>query len=136
MVNKPFKIGFIGGGINSVVGNTHKIASQMDNCWQLVAGCFSKHIEINIETAETWGVDITRVYTDWREFLKKEQGKVDAVAVITPTRKDNETISDVINQLKFDIDAELEELEDEILELYKLNLLKEEMQNEEINKNN
>ncbi len=57
-------------------------------------------------------------------------------AVITPTRKDNETISDVINQLKFDIDAELEELEDEILELYKLNLLKEEMQNEEINKNN
>lgn len=57
-------------------------------------------------------------------------------AVITPTRKDDETISDVINQLKFDIDAELEELEDEILELYKLNLLKEEMQNEEINKNN
>ena len=57
-------------------------------------------------------------------------------AVITPTRKDDETILDVINQLKFDIDAELEELEDEILELYRLNLLKEEMQNEEINKNN
>ena len=97
MVNKPFKIGFIGGGINSVVGNTHKIASQMDNRWQLVAGCFSKQIEINIETAETWGVDITRVYTDWREFLKKEQGKVDAIAVITPTNIHSEMIIEALN---------------------------------------
>ena len=57
-------------------------------------------------------------------------------AVVTPTRKDDETISDIIYQLKFDIDRELEELEDKILELYRLNLLKSEMQNEEINKNN
>ena len=57
-------------------------------------------------------------------------------AVMTPTRKDDETISDVIYQLKFDIDSELEELEDKILELYRLKLLKEEMENEKINKNN
>ena len=40
------------------------------------------------------------------------------------------------NEFSFISMEKLEELEDEIFELYKLNLLKEEMQNEEINKNN
>ena len=73
---------------------------------------------------------------DIESNIRDIKERIFGFAVITPTRKDDETILDVINQLKFDIDAELEELEDEILELYKLNLLKEEMQNEEINKNN
>lgn len=34
------KIGFIGGGINSAVGETHKIASQMDGSFELVSGFF------------------------------------------------------------------------------------------------
>lgn len=68
--------------------------------------------------------------------IRNIKERIFGFVVITPTRKDDETISDVINQLKFDIDGELEELEYEILELYRLNLLKEEMQNEEINKNN
>ena len=73
---------------------------------------------------------------DIESNIRDIKERIFGFVVITPTRKDDETISDVINQLKFDIDAELEELEDEILELYRLNLLKEEMQNEEINKNN
>ena len=73
---------------------------------------------------------------DIESNIRDMKEKMLVFATMTPTRKDDETISDVINQLKFDIDAELEELEDEILELYRLNLLKEEMRNEEINKNN
>ena len=73
---------------------------------------------------------------DIESNIRDIKERIFGFVVITPTRKDDETILDVINQLKFDIDAELEELEDEILKLYKLNLLKEEMQNEEIDKNN
>ncbi|HOM11316.1 MAG TPA: gfo/Idh/MocA family oxidoreductase, partial [Spirochaetota bacterium] len=42
MENNYFEIGFIGGAINSAVGTVHKIASQMDGKFKLVAGCFSK----------------------------------------------------------------------------------------------
>jgi len=81
----PFKIGFIGGGINSAVGNTHRIAAQMDCRFVLEAGCFSTRTKINRETARQWGVDEFRVYDDWRALLDAEKGKLDAVCVLTPT---------------------------------------------------
>lgn len=83
MSNKRLKIGFIGGGINSAVGNTHKIASQMDSKWELVSGCFSTNPEINKQTAQDWHV--RRVYESWEDMLIKEQGKIDAIAILTPS---------------------------------------------------
>ncbi len=89
-MKKPrMKIAFIGGGINSAVGETHKIASQMDGRFILSAGCFSRHADINRKTAETRGVDDARVYPDWRELLRNEKDRIDAVVVLTPT--DNHT---------------------------------------------
>jgi predicted dehydrogenase len=85
-------IGFIGGGINSAVGNTHRIASQMDNRMKLVAGCFSTHQEINYETGKKWGVKESRIYDSWNELLEKEKGKLDAVCILTPTNIHSEMV--------------------------------------------
>lgn len=85
MGGKPFKLGFIGGGLNSAVGNTHRIASQMDHRWILVSGCFSTNNKINRETASQWGIDKSRLYDDWRVLLKKERDNLDAVCLLTPT---------------------------------------------------
>lgn len=82
-MSEKLKIGFIGGGINSAVGNTHRIASQMDNRWELVSGCFSRNTEINNQTAESWNV--ARIHTNWREMLQNEVGKIDALAILTPS---------------------------------------------------
>ena len=79
------KIGFIGGGLNSAVGNTHRIASQMDHRWVLEAGCFSTNNKINRETASQWGIDQSRLYNDWRILLSREKGKLDAICLLTPT---------------------------------------------------
>ena len=97
MQKEPLKIGFIGGGINSVVGNTHKIASQMDNRWKLVAGCFSRENEVNLKTAEEWGIDKNRVYNDWHKFLESEKENLDAVVIITPTNIHTEMIIEALN---------------------------------------
>ena len=40
-LKKPLTLAFIGGGLNSAVGKVHATASQMDNIWELVCGCFS-----------------------------------------------------------------------------------------------
>ena len=85
MAQIPFKIGFIGGGLNSAVGNTHRIACEMDRRWRLVAGCFSSHAAVNHETANSWGLDPARVYDDWRTLLAREKGALDALCLLTPT---------------------------------------------------
>lgn len=83
-MNNPLRLGLIGGGNNSAVGRTHFIAAQMDGLFQIQAGCFSRHSEINIETARKWNVSTDRVYPNWEALLCSEQGKLDAVVVLTP----------------------------------------------------
>jgi predicted dehydrogenase len=81
----PLRLGFIGGGCNSVVGYTHLIASQMDRRWILTAGCFSKEEDINKATVEKWNLKGIRTYNDWQEMLSKERDSLDAIVIITPT---------------------------------------------------
>ena len=82
---RTLKLGIIGGGIDSAVGYTHLIASQMDHRWQVVAGCFSRREEINTQTVESWNLEHIRLHSDWETLLEKEQNQIDAVAILTPT---------------------------------------------------
>lgn len=94
----PFKIGFIGGGLNSAVGNTHRIAVQMDRRFILEAGCFSSNEKMNHETASRWGIKKSRVYSDWRLLLNKEKNKLDAVCILTPTPLHAEMVMEALNK--------------------------------------
>jgi predicted dehydrogenase len=93
MLGQPLKLAFIGGGINSAVGYTHLIASQMDHRWKLVSACFSRDSDINAATASQWNLDDVRLHGDWETLLEKEQGQVDAVVVLTPTPTHFEIVS-------------------------------------------
>lgn len=88
------KLAFIGGGINSAIGTTHKIASQMDERFELVSGCFSMDQNENEQTRKQWFVE--RVYSNWNELLKKEKDKIDAVSVLTPTSLHSDIIKEAI----------------------------------------
>ena len=81
----PLALGFIGGGLSSAIGKTHFGASQLDGKWKLEAGCFSRQVESNRETATAWHIEPDRLYDSWQDFLEQEAGKLDAVAVLTPT---------------------------------------------------
>jgi predicted dehydrogenase len=94
----PFKIGFIGGGINSAVGNTHRIAAQMDRRFVLEAGCFSTRKKINLETARQWGIEKSRLYDDWRVLLDRERGKLDALCILTPTPIHSEMVIEALRK--------------------------------------
>lgn len=96
MQDRPYQIAFIGGGINSAVGETHKIASQMDGCFKLVAASFSKNESTNNETAKAWGIPPERLYKNYAALLEKEQGKLDAVVILTPTDYHKEIIIEAL----------------------------------------
>jgi predicted dehydrogenase len=93
---KVLKLGFIGGGLNSAVGNTHFIASQMDGLFKVEAGCFSRRSELNLMTAEKWNVDIRRTYGSWTELLRAESGNLDAIVVLSPTPEHFQHVSTAI----------------------------------------
>jgi len=97
MKKEPYQIAFIGGGINSAIGEVHKAASQMDGHFELVAGAFSTHAETNQKTARTWGVADERTYADYHELLKAEKGKLDAVVVLAPTDYHKDIVIDALN---------------------------------------
>lgn len=84
-LQEPLKIAFIGGALNSAVGYTHFNASRLDGHFKIEAGCFSRHDEYNEKSAYSYGVESDRTYQDWRILLEREQGKVDAVVILTPT---------------------------------------------------
>lgn len=89
---EPLKLAFIGGGIDSAIGYTHYIASQMDHLFVVSAGCFSRKKDINQKTALTWGVEEQHLYFDWKKLLESEVQKVDAVVILTPTPNHYEMI--------------------------------------------
>lgn len=96
MNNSVLKIGFIGGGINSAIGTTHKIASQMDGMFKIEAGCFSRHGDINKETAEICGIDNDRCYQNWQDLLMHEKDRLQAIVVLTPTPSHKEIVVEAI----------------------------------------
>ncbi len=91
-MHKPLSLGFIGGGINSAIGQTHKIASQMDGHFKLVAGCFSRDEVINLQTGQQWGLEPEKIYHDAMELLEQCHNELDALVILTPTPVHREII--------------------------------------------
>ncbi|RTL57740.1 MAG: Gfo/Idh/MocA family oxidoreductase [Rhodocyclaceae bacterium] len=89
----PLRLGFIGGALDSAVGYAHHTAATMDRCWTVDAGAFSLHSEQNAATAAAYGVPASRTHSDWRAMLQAEQGKLDALVVLTPTPTHAEVVS-------------------------------------------
>jgi predicted dehydrogenase len=75
----------LGGGINSVVGNAHRIALEMDNRFKLVSGCFSQSTDINLASGKRYQIEPNRVYSSLSELIENEQSNIDAIIILTPT---------------------------------------------------
>jgi predicted dehydrogenase len=95
---EPMKIAFIGGSIESAIGYTHYIASQMDHLFTLKSGCFSRDKRKNKKTALTWGVEEKHLYDDWKELLDNEIENIDAVVILAPTPEHYEMIMTALDK--------------------------------------
>ena len=88
MSNK-IKLGFVGGGNDSLIGVLHKVAALMFDRYELVGGVFSSDQDINKATAIDLGLDLSRVYNNYEEMAKVESAldpdiKIEAVCILTP----------------------------------------------------
>ena len=82
------KIGFIGGGPDSFIGYTHRLAARFDNRFDFVAGVFSKNKKKTITFGKSLGLDQSRCYNDYKTMAKKESERsdgVEAIGIMTPS---------------------------------------------------
>jgi predicted dehydrogenase len=93
----PFRLGFIGGSVNSAIGYTHFVSCRMDNKWNVGAGCFSRNEKINYQTGLEYGVSKNRLYHNWQDMLVKEKGNLDAISILLPSPHHYTAVKDCIN---------------------------------------
>jgi predicted dehydrogenase len=82
------KIGFVGGGPNSFIGYTHRLAARFDNRFDFVAGVFSKDKKKSKEFGKSLGLDPDRCYNDYKTMAKNESVRPDgvqAIGIMTPS---------------------------------------------------
>lgn len=81
------RLGMVGGGRDAFIGNVHRIASRLDDHFELVAGAFSSTVEKSKLSALDVGVDENRAYGDYKEMAIREaqlKNGIEAVSIVTP----------------------------------------------------
>lgn len=79
------RLGMVGGGRDAFIGAVHRIASRIDDQYELVAGCFSSSPEKSLASAADLGV--ARAYTGFADMAAREARRkdgIDVVAIVTP----------------------------------------------------
>ncbi len=81
------KLGMVGGGRDAFIGGVHRIASRIDDHYELVAGALSSTPEKSKASAADLGIDPARAYDDYRKMAIREarlKNGIEAVAIVTP----------------------------------------------------
>jgi predicted dehydrogenase len=84
---RPLRLGVIGGGPQSWIGQMHRGAAEFDGWWRVSAGVFSSDAARSRAAGPLLGVDAARSYGTMAEMLAAEAQRpdpIDAVAIMTP----------------------------------------------------
>ena len=81
------RLGMVGGGQGAFIGGVHRIASRIDDKFELVAGALSSTPEKARASAAEIGLDPKRSYASYEDMAEAEAGRddgIEAVAIVTP----------------------------------------------------
>ncbi|WP_375581336.1 Gfo/Idh/MocA family oxidoreductase [Marivirga tractuosa] len=95
-MDKILKMGMIGGGPGSMIGDIHRITATASGKAELVCGAFSSSKEKSLEKGKELGLDESRIYGSYAEMIEKEahlseKDRMDFVAIVTPNHLHFET---------------------------------------------
>jgi len=81
------KLGMVGGGRDAFIGGVHRIASRIDDHYELVAGAFSSTVEKSKLSGLDLGIAEDRSYGSFKEMAIREarlKNGIEAVSIVTP----------------------------------------------------
>ncbi len=85
--SRKLRLGMVGGGQGAFIGAVHRIASRIDDEYELVAGALSADPKKAQTSGRELGLAADRTYSDFKAMAKAEAGRadgIDAVAIVTP----------------------------------------------------
>jgi predicted dehydrogenase len=86
---KKIRLGIIGGGGDSLIGVLHRVASFINDNYEITGAVFNPIWKENIDFAKEIDVNTDRIYPDFDTFIEKEMAlpqeeRIQAVSVLTP----------------------------------------------------
>lgn len=87
MAEHKIRLGLVGGGTGSMMGDLHRIAAARNGNFELVAGCLSSTAEKAAASAARAGLAPDRSYASFAEMAAAEAARpdgIEAVAILTP----------------------------------------------------
>lgn len=63
-----FRLGIVGGGEGLFIGRVHARGARLSDRWEIVAGALSSRPDVARSSSLEWGLDLDRIYVDWREM--------------------------------------------------------------------
>lgn len=79
---RKINYGMVGGGEGAFIGDIHRIASRIDNRFDLVAGALSSDPERAALSAANIGIDESRSYASFEQMAIAEKNRVDGIDVV------------------------------------------------------
>ncbi|WP_246147062.1 Gfo/Idh/MocA family protein [Seonamhaeicola marinus] len=88
-MSRKLRMGMIGGGTGSFIGDVHRKAASIDGMIDLVCGAFSSSAEKSIASGKALYLPEDRCYGSFEEMIQKEKElpedvRMDFVAIVTP----------------------------------------------------
>ena len=84
-LHRRIRLGMVGGGNDAFIGGVHRIASRIDDKFELVAGALSSTPEKSRASGAALG--LPRSYDDFRQMAIREARRkdgIEAVSIVTP----------------------------------------------------
>ncbi|MCL7999703.1 Gfo/Idh/MocA family oxidoreductase [Brucella sp. 21LCYQ03] len=85
--SRRIRLGMVGGGQGAFIGAVHRIASRLDDRYELVAGALSSQAERALASGHELGLADDRCYTSYQEMAELEKERedgIEVVAIVTP----------------------------------------------------
>lgn len=88
-MSKKIRLGILGGGGDSLIGVLHRVASHINDNYQIVGAVFNPDFEQNINFAKEIDIPTNRVYKDFDTFIEEEmklpvEERIQVCSVLTP----------------------------------------------------
>ncbi|MBK55736.1 MAG: oxidoreductase [Flavobacteriaceae bacterium] len=88
-MSTKIKLGILGGGGDSLIGELHRVAAKMHDHYEIIGGVFNPDHKISLEFGKKIGLDQNRIYKNTEELIEQESKldpsqRMQAVSVLTP----------------------------------------------------
>ena len=88
-MGKKIKLGILGGGGDSLIGVLHRVASQINDNYEIVGAVFNPDFEANMAFAKEIDIPTNRIYKDFDTLVEEElklpkEERIQVCSVLTP----------------------------------------------------